>query len=85
MPDPTLPPDLPPDLPPERRLDEETKARMRAALTEHTGQPGATRGAPGWLVPAVAAAAVVGIVAVGFGLVASVGDDGARARPASGE
>lgn len=77
-------PNLPSDLPPERSLDEETKARMRAVLTEQTGQPGAARGAPGWLVPAVAAAAVAGIFAVGFGLVSSVGDEGSPAQPRGG-
>ncbi len=51
--------------PPARDLDPEVRARLRATLLLHVDQPGATRGAPGWLVPLGAAGAVAAIVVAG--------------------
>ena len=61
--------------PPERRLDDDTKARLRAELIAATGQPGPTSRARGWLVPAVAAAAVAGLLAGGTWLLSGGGDN----------
>ncbi|KQZ76033.1 hypothetical protein [Nocardioides sp. Root151] len=69
-------------LPPERPLDEQSKARMRAELTEAIGRSDADRPRHAWLVPTVAAAAMVGIAALGAGLFLNGDDDG---RDRSGE
>jgi len=67
--------------PPERRLDDETKAQLRAELIAATGEPGQTR-TRGWLAPAAAAAAVAGLLAGGTWLLSGGGDD--LGQPAGG-
>jgi hypothetical protein len=69
-----------PNLPPERSLDDDTKARMRATLTEATGSPSDRKGAPAWLVPLVAAAAVVGIALGGVSLLSGGDNDGRQSN-----
>jgi len=68
--------------PPERRLDDETKARLRAELIAATGAPGQTSRTRGWLIPAVAAAAVAGLLAGGTWLLSGGGDN--IGQPAGG-
>lgn len=62
------------NLPPERRLDESTKAQMRAELVETSAREDSTT-KRSWLVPALAAAAMAGVAALGAGL-ALGGNDG---------
>lgn len=61
--------------PPGRRLDDDTKARLRAELIAATGDPGQASRTRGWLVPAVAAAAVAGLLAGGTWLLSGGGDN----------
>ncbi|WP_067439876.1 hypothetical protein [Nocardioides jensenii] len=66
------------NLPPERRLDDQSRARMRAELTEETARSTTPR-ARSWLVPAAAAAAVASVAALGTVLMTN-GDDGGPDR-----
>lgn len=68
--------------PPGRRLDDDTKARLRAELIAATGVPEQTSSTRGWLVPAIAAAGVAALLAGGAWLLS--GDGGGTAQPAGG-
>ncbi len=71
------------DQPPEGHLTDEQRGRMRARLTEATGE-GAPRGRP-WLVPVAAAAAVAVLLAGGaIGGLALMGDGEGSGDPAAG-